>query len=116
MNLLWFHLATSKAAAQLTKARANSNILQLFIFSFSALELVDGSYFTSPLFLLWVLLGDGGLHSSIGDLTMVFTIPLLPPASQRVADVLTKYLDPPRLELLQDRSLISRHPFSLNLL
>ena len=46
---------------------------------------------------------------------MVFTIPLLPPASRRVADVLTKYLDPPRLELLQDRSLISRHPFSLNL-
>ena len=47
---------------------------------------------------------------------MVFTIPLLPPASRRVADVLTKYLDPPRLELQkQDRSLISHHPFSLNL-
>ena len=41
---------------------------------------------------------------------MVFTIPLLPPASRRVADVLTKYLHPPRLELLQDRSLISHHP------
>ena len=74
------------------KVKRKTNVYLLFLCAGARWRIL----FHLPLFLLWVLLGDGGLHSSIGDLTMVFTIPLLPPASRRVADVLKRgQISPP---------------------